>query len=224
MTIKELKEKLSKEEDAEKKKEIQTQIDKLEKDDEGKIPYYKFKKIEDKLADALSKLEALEEKKKSDKEEGLKEQGKFKELVETKNKEVEALKGELKTVNELIRQGKINSIILNEIKKGDPQDEGDILKAIDESKLVIKEEKDGGIIIEGIDKAIEAMKEKKPWLFKEVKPNDLKNNEENKTQKVNTESVETEFRALNEKSELTLQENLKMQKLGEQLTDLRGDK
>lgn len=224
MTIKELKEKLSKEEDTDKKEEIQTQIDKLEKNDEGKIPYYKFKKLEDKLADALSKLETLEEKKKSDKEEGLKEQGKFEELVETKNKEVEVLKAELKTVNELVRQNKIDSLILNEIKKNNPQDEDDILKTLDESKLTIKEEKTGGIIIEGIDKEIETIKEKKPWLFKEIKSNDLKNDEENNSQKINTESVETEFRALNEKSELTLQENLKMQKLGEQLTELRGDK
>jgi hypothetical protein len=192
----------------------------VETKEENKIPYYKFKKVEDKLADALKKLDDLDKKKQVDKETGLKEQGKFKELSEKKDKEIDVLKEKLKTAEKIERQNKINSLILREIKKSDPQDENDILKAIDEGKLTIIE-KEEGISIDGINTEIELIKEKKPWLFKSEKPNDNLNPDENKKTKVNTESIETEFRALSEKQSLTLQENLKFQKLGEQLSELR---
>lgn len=219
MTLEELKAKLKDEKDTEEQMKLKEQIKKLEekpKDEKNdSVPYYKFKRLEEKFERAISKLDDIEKINKEKDEETLKEQGKYKELANKKDEEIKELKGQLKQTKKDQDDKDLSTILLNEIDKELPQNASDILQQINREKVTV-EKKDGKTEIQGIKDQIDQLREGKPWLFK-GEPNDQKNNLENKLPKVENESLNTRFRELNAKPNLTMMEQQEFNKIGLEL-------
>ena len=220
MTLKELKEKLKEEKDEKEKEKLKKQIEKLEEDGVSKnkdesVPYYKFKRLEEKFDKAVSQLENIEKNKKEKEDEALKEQGKYKELVGKKDEEIKGLKEQLKQ-NKKDQDGKdLSAVLLSEISKEFPQDASDVLQQINKEKVTV-EKKDGEIKVRGIKEQVDQLRTSKPWLFK-AQNNDQKKDEENQLPKIENTSLNTRFRELNEKKDLTMMEQQEFNKIGLEL-------
>ena len=105
------------------------------------------------LGDKAKRADELEEAQRVAAEKALAEQGKYKELAETKTKEAEAARNEL-------AQAKIDQKIIMEAQKAGVVDLDVVTKLVDRTE--IKLAKDG--TIEGVDVAVKTLLEAKPYL------------------------------------------------------------
>jgi len=112
-------------------------------------------KLQKQLADFNKAQKDAEEKK-------LAEQGKYKELLEQREKEIETLTGRIQAQT-------ANNAIASEATKAGAIDNDAVLALVDKNEIQIV---DGKIDSEQVKKAVESLKESKPYLFGEQpKPN-----------------------------------------------------
>lgn len=219
---------LAAEKDDTKKAEIQKTLDEkknkhkeLVSDEKNKVPYHKFKKVNDELKALSERLATFEGEKKTAAEEKMKKDGEFQKLLEQKETENKQLKTQLEQLTGERKQEKVNNVLLKAISKHNPFDSEDVLALLDKGNLKVNDVA-GSIVVEGVEGELEKLKKSKPHLFK-AKGNDKRDGDENSKANAGTlDSVEAEFKILQAKENLTPLERAKFQKLGEQLTKLRA--
>jgi len=113
-----------------------------------------LKKANREAADHRKKAEAYEAEKKAAEEKALADQGKFKELAEKREKELEGLKAQ-------ITQNTLRSAVLLEAAKAGIADPEDAVKLADLSKVKVEESG-----VSGVTEAVAALIAAKPYLVK----------------------------------------------------------
>lgn len=188
---------------------------------EHTVPLYKLKNASDKLKNAEAELEKYKTKEQDEKEDKLKKDKKYEELLSEKDKSIE----ELKSVNdELLSEKQLNkvySIVTKEVAKFTPHDIDDVIKFIDLSDLDIDD--NGKIDNSVVKKKIEEVKKAKPYLFGTSKNDTIETSENGKTN-VSVKDKQVEFRdLLNKGHSRTRVEALRFAELAKEL-QLEKDK
>jgi len=225
---------LSGEQDAAKKAEIQTQLNEaqaavqeaeelLKGKDKEVVPLYKFKKLNDQLKEKEAKLKKIEDEKVKEQEADMKKKGELEGLLSKKEERITSLTAEIESIKDQMKSAMIKSIIMQEANKFNPYDERDVLNNINMSKIEVGEDAAGAITVNGAEAEIIKLKKDKPYLFK-AKADDKKIDEENERIKATPESIEIEFRKLQDQKVLTPKEQVLFRELGQKLSAIRAAK
>lgn len=220
---------LKDEQDAVKKTEIENQfanaqaelkeLENIKGKNKDVVPLYKFKKLNDQLKEKEEKLKKFEFEQTKRQEDEMKKKGELEGLLSKKEEKILGLESEIQNIKNRMKDETVKNIILKEANKFNPFDETDILNNINMSNIEIHEE-DGKINISGIESEINGLKKNKPYLFK-MKEGDNKIPGENDKTNTTPESVEIEFRTLQEKPILNPREQIRFKELGQKLKELR---
>lgn len=119
------------------------------------VPYGEFSDTRKQLREAREALDKIEKEKKEAEEKDLAEKGKYKEIAEAKQREIDDLKTKVEGSQ------KYNAFAEKALKEG-VVSAGDAFKLADLSDVKIE---DGEV--KGVDEAIAKLKENKPFLFNE---------------------------------------------------------
>lgn len=130
---------------------------------EEKIPYTRFKKVNDEKNELKERLKKLEDQQAKAEAEKLAEEKKFQELAEKKAKEAEEAQKERDEAKAKLQNTLItNSLTLEAIKAGAPEERLPyILRSVERDGIEVD---DNGKVI-GADKAIKAFSEAVPEMF-----------------------------------------------------------
>lgn len=126
-------------------------------EEKGKIliPKERFDEVSTKYKEAKAELEKFRLSQKELEEKQALEQGKFKELFELKEKELNEFKNSYK-------QEKLNNTLLSELSKYNPNDIDVLMKVIEKEKFVNEA---GEVDVTAIAQEIASLTETKPFLF-----------------------------------------------------------
>jgi hypothetical protein len=127
---------------------------------ENNVPYFRFKDVTEKLKIAEENLKKFEEVKKTEAEKILAEQNEFKKLAELKAAEIETMKKEFEAEKQKAAEERTNYELMLEAKNLGMADPHDALALVNREILSSDD---------GIKKALEELRGKKPYLFAQAK-------------------------------------------------------